>query len=806
MAIRYDDAGRRVSLSVRDLVDERSAGAGLAVAQSSRARAASGRAVHAEWQLARSEDDAAYRSEVTLKRPIPVEDWTVELFGRVDGLTTVGDRAVVEEVKSSTLDARRLHATTLEDWPAWVAQLRIYLWMLAESGHHDPVGRLVVVSVHDGSRQVLGVRHDHAAVDRQIRARAEDLVRDRRARVAWMSRRRGRAVPDPFDPWRPGQREIVESIHWGLDAGRTVLVEAPTGLGKTAAAIAGGLRHALPHDRQLLFVTARTTQQAGVVRTLGTFAARGLPLRSLVLRARAKACLQEVVDCRPEVCRFAADPEEKRRRGNLPHDLFRADRHVDAAALADAGRAHGVCPYDLAVDAGAHLDVLVGDYNYALEPGVRLEGLLGGEAARGFVLVVDEVHQLADRARGWYSPRIALEGARRAAQALWLRGAAFAPWVRLADHAERVILEVLAQPTARAAGSEKVVAPPLAPFRALAAEIDALAVDYALRADEVSALSSEGVDPWRELAWSILSFADALEEEATTAERVPIAETAPGAEAVTLLCLDPAPRLGAALSAFGGVVGLSATLSPPEFHLAALGLDPARTDVVRVPSPFPPEHRRVLVAPRISTAWKDRAEHADATARLLVSAVAATPGNVAVYLPSFQMLDDLAARCAFGRPALIQRPGMGDEARADLLARLVPGGEPTVLLAVLGGVFAEGVDLPSGSLSTVIVVSPAIPPVGLERELLREQFEARHGRGFLYASLVPGLTRVVQAAGRLHRRPEDRGVILLVDRRFRWREVQDLLPPDWRPSIEVDPIPSIRSFFSDEASSPFESE
>ena len=121
---------------------------------------------------------------------------------------------------------------------------------------------------------------------------------------------------------------------------------------------------------------------------------------------------------------------------------------------------------------------------------------------------------------------------------------------------------------------------------------------------------------------------------------------------------------------------------------------------------------------------------------------------------------------------------------------------------MLGGVFAEGIDLPPGALSLVVVLSPALPPVSLERELLKDHFERRYGQGFLYASVVPGMTRVVQAAGRLHRRPEDRGVILLVDRRFRWREYNALLPPEWRPSFEVEPVPAIGEFFRPDPGSP----
>jgi len=122
-------------------------------------------------------------------------------------------------------------------------------------------------------------------------------------------------------------------------------------------------------------------------------------------------------------------------------------------------------------------------------------------------------------------------------------------------------------------------------------------------------------------------------------------------------------------------------------------------------------------------------------------------------------------------------------------------GPPTVLAAVLGGIFAEGVDPPPGALRAVFIVGPGLPPVGLERDLLREHYEERFGDGWLHASLVPGMIRVVQAAGRLVRRPEDRGVVVLVGRRFRWREHQALLPADWSPTLVEDPAPSLRAFF-----------
>jgi len=220
---------------------------------------------------------------------------------------------------------------------------------------------------------------------------------------------------------------------------------------------------------------------------------------------------------------------------------------------------------------------------------------------------------------------------------------------------------------------------------------------------------------------------------------------------------------------------------------------------VDLPWPFPPENCRVLLAPRVSTRFADRREHAPRTAALISQVVAATPGNVAVYFPSFAMLDDLLGRVdAGGRSLIVQRPSMRDDEReAALDALRDPQGSPAVLAAVLGGVFAEGIDLPRGALSTVLVIGPGLPPVGLERDLLRACFEARYGQGFRYASLVPGLTRVVQAAGRLIRGPEDVGCVVLVGARFRHREIAALLPPAWAPDVPDDPAEAVRRFFAD---------
>jgi DNA excision repair protein ERCC-2 len=254
-----------------------------------------------------------------------------------------------------------------------------------------------------------------------------------------------------------------------------------------------------------------------------------------------------------------------------------------------------------------------------------------------------------------------------------------------------------------------------------------------------------------------------------------------GAARLRVACLDAGPRLGPLLGSFHAFVGLSATLSPPEVHHDLLGLDPARSAHLTVPSPFPREHRRIVIDPAVRTRLRERSADAPRIARRLVRFAAALPGSCLALLPSHAFLAEVASHLPpLGRPVVLQGAGDDDAARAAVLAALRErSGTGALILAVAGGVFGEGADYAGGLLRGVAVVGPCLPPVDLERELLREHYEERFARGFECAYVMPGLTRVVQAAGRLLRSETDRGVIALFGRRFLETPYRDQLPAAW---------------------------
>jgi Rad3-related DNA helicase len=781
MTLRWNDAERTLALGIRDLAD-RAPHAGdlvLDLAQRRGARLAAGQRAHLGWQGAQGPD---YQAEVRLKATIVLEDWTVTLHGRVDGLWEEDERVVIEELKSSALDGERLCATTAADWPTYVAQLQGYLWMAHASGRGAPEGRLVLLGLLDGARHILPVRADLARTDADVRARLRRLVRARDRRNAWLHARQDYRFPLPFPEWRPGQEAMRDAAKAALDAGTRLLVQAPTGTGKTAALLHAALTHAVRTGRRVFWATSRNTQQPGVVATAARLRSEGSPLRAVVLGAKERACLNDVLACRPDTCSYAADHHT------------RLDALLDAGPLPDTltpeiardlGRQHHLCPFALTLEAAATADVVIGDANYVIGPMGSAARVAGEEVADELVVVADEAHQLIERARDHASPRVRGEDVRAARASLQALGPAGAPFQALCDD----LLDLLSEAVADAPGpfvdgvSELELA--LDPWREVADRVDALAFDYALlaarRRGAHTDVSQE--DPWLTLARAVLRFVEVA--EAADASTRALCHIRPGQEAVRLLCLDPSAALQARWQTLGGFLGCSATLRPFDAMRAQLGLpDDARLH--DVDCPFPPERRRVLIADGVSTAWRHRARDADATAALIAATLHAVPGNVAVYTPSFELLRDLATRVPSDRVSLVQRPSMSEDDRRATLAGL-QGGAPAVLWAVLGGIFAEGIDLPPGALDAVVVVGPGFPPVGLERTLVQRSCESSFGHGFLHAYAVPGVTRAVQAAGRLIRRGDDRGAIVLIDARWRQPGLRALLPPAWRPDVCSDP-------------------
>ena len=798
MAVKVDLERREVTCSAHDLLLDplrRSIG----MPGEGLARLSVGAELHRIVQAGRCAADPAYTSEVAVDARFAVDGWSLRILGRADGVTRDDDgRAVVEEIKTLHFRTELHHLFAHERLERYRWQARIYALCLFPDG--AAATRLVLVDLGGEDERVEEIPWSPAEVLAYLRARVHAMVaaeREReRVRQRWREAAAG--LPFPFDEPRPVQAEAMAAAAEALGAGRHLLLSAPTGIGKTAAALYPAVKIALETGRRVIFLTAKTLQQQLAVETIRRMQQGGW--QSIQLRAKARMCANAEVICHEEYCRHARDYGAKLvQRGVLPA-LSSAAPHLDPDRVYEVADAAEVCPFEVSLELLRDCSAVVCDYNYVFDPAIALFGVPGQGDLEDAFLVIDEAHNLVDRAREYFSPRLAASRVRDARELLaGHRQKVCRDLDRALAELEGLIAEAVTGALGERTGVEKA-ALDVRPLAEIRLELDALIAPFFVFKRNADLWLAD--DPVIDVLLSLARLTDLL--AGGHAEIVPLAErAADGDEVLRLFCLDASRFVGAVLEASAGCIAMSATLEPFEFYRDLLGFDPDRTDTIALPSPFPRENRLILAVDEVDTSYRYRQRHYGRIAEL-VAELAPPERNALVLFPSYAFLREVADRLVVtGHRVEIQRGDDSEAIRRAILGRLRGNHEPVLLLAVLGGVFAEGVDYPGDMLSEVIVVSPALPQVGPERELLKEYFAERYERGFDYAYLIPGMTRVVQAAGRLIRSAEDRGVIVLICRRFLKVPYVTMLPADWTggsPSdlLVEDPAAAMREFFADD--------
>lgn len=703
-----------------------------------------------------------YRAELPLSG-----SWNgLHVRGRADGYDA--NEHLIEEIKT-----HRGHVDAIPDnhrhlhW----AQLRVYGHLLCQERGMDSVNlALVYYDIGSGAETVLRETRDAAWLAEHFAGLCERFsswaageAAHRAARDAALG-----ALRFPHPDFRPGQRELAEGIYRANASGRCLLAQAPTGIGKTVGSLFPVFK-AMPRERldKVFFLAAKTPGRRLALDGAATLCAGGAdgptPLRVLELTARDKACEHPDKACHGEACPLARGfydrlPAARAAAAGVPV--------LDREALREVALAHEVCPYYLGSEMARWADVVVGDYNYYFDGGAMLYALARDNGWKTSVLV-DEAHNLVGRARGMYSAEID-----RAALRLARAGAP--PAVRKA--LERV---------GRAWTAVDKAAP--APYQVLDAVpnklVEALQ-DAASAVNEHLAALPGPLDPdLQRFHFDALGFARLAESFGPHS----LCDLTRDADRPTLrdstICIRnvvPAPFLGPRFAASHSSTLFSATLGPWDYCRDTLGL-PDDTAWVEVGSPFRASQLEVHVARGISTRYARRASSVQPIAELIARQFGERPGNYLAFFSSFDYLDQVAnalARLAPALPQWRQERRMSEPERQAFIDRFVAGGAG-VGFAVLGGAFGEGVDLPGERLIGAFVATLGLPQVNPVNEQLRERMQELFGAGYDYTYLYPGIQKVVQAAGRVIRTEQDRGVVWLIDDRFSQSAIRALMPAWW---------------------------
>ena len=794
--MRFDEAAKTFEISVRELAeDDGFRRVGFDRGDGWR-RLGLGSEVHSRVLAARRETHAAYRCEVHLQARIPVGDWTATLTGRLDGCVERAEGSwLIEEFKSTHLSAEgfRLSGYGIERDRR---QLLGYCYLWRRLGHPHVSGALVYVDIASDEEVSLAVAYDEEAFDRQIEARLHRVLSIWKAQLAArrLKAEAARHLPFPHSAPRPVQEPFMRAVDRAVRSREVLVAEAPTGSGKTAAALHPALAAGLESGRQVVFLTSKTLQQKMAVSALtamneGSF-------HTLQVRAKEKMCANDRILCHEEFCRFARNYPEKMARSNILGRLRDSYTHHDPATVFEEARREEVCPFEVQLELAERADAIVADYNYVFEPGVALRHL-GGEELRDAILVVDEAHNLPDRARQIFSPDLLEGDLRTLHDRLALQpGDLFADLVASIED----LLAVLERAAADLPDGEAIaeIVPPAEEVHEWRIEWEPRLLRYLdWKRDTKLALPD---DPVLDVHFAVTRFAAVLNLFGSGFTCV--VERRGDGVRLGLVCLDPARAVGPVFRSASSAVLMSATLTPHAAVERLLGLPANRTSAIALPPPFPRENRKVLIVPEVRTTFAARERNYGRIADLLAEMSDAHPGNDLVLFPSYRFLSEVAQRMPPTRArVLLQRSDLSDFERLRILEALTsPPPEGILLFAVSGGMYAEGVDYPGEVLSGVFVVSPALPQVSFERELLRRYFDEQEDAGFDYAYLQPGMTRVVQAAGRLIRSETDRGVIALLCRRFLEEPYASRLPRDWYVDtpdelVSRRPAEAIREFF-----------
>ncbi|MET3513926.1 DNA excision repair protein ERCC-2 [Pseudacidovorax sp. 1753] len=705
--------------------------------------------------LVQSRRGPGYEREVALETVVH----GLQVRGRADGYDA-GQRRV-EEIKTFRGEFERIKGNHRAlHW----AQARTYAAMLCERDALSSITvALVYLDLASGEETVLQEQCQAEALQAALQTMCEAYARWAQQEEAHRTLRDTQMAElvFPHGDFRTGQHKLSRDVYRAAARRRCLIAQAPTGIGKTLATTYPLLRGLAAHGTdKVFFLTAKTPGRQvalDALRQLG----QGRALRVLEMTAREAACERPGAACHGDSCPLAKGFYDR-----LPAARAEAAeaRWLDREALRRIAAGHGVCPYFLGQEMVCWSDVVVGDYNYYFDGSAMLYALAREEEWRVAVLV-DEAHNLVDRARAMYSATLV--------HGLLAQADAAAPaFVQAALRRVRREWRQLAQAQAGAYAAMTVLPEPL--VRSLG---DAVAALSELAAQS----SSELPGPLQALFFELLAvvrLADvfgphSVFEVANTPHGEPLS--------LTVRNLVPAGFLRPRFAAASTAVLFSGTIAPFGYYRDLLGL-PEDAVELEVDSPFRAEQLRVDVARDVSTRLRDRPRSLPRVTALMGRQFAQRPGNYIAFFSSFAYLDMAFEAFARAHPEVTvwrQSPAMSERERADFVARFTPAGRG-IAFAVLGGAFAEGVDLPGDRLVGAFVASLGLPQHDEPNEVLRERMEAMFGQGYAYTYLYPGMRKVVQAAGRVVRTEQDTGVVHLLDDRFARPEVLALLPRWWQ--------------------------
>lgn len=728
-----------------------------------------------------------YLSEVKISYVVNEDEVDLEINGRIDGIINDGKNTIIHEIKSTTESLQFIEEDyNLLHW----AQAKCYAYIYAVQNSLDYLGVQLTYYNIDTKEAKDFIKFFQVI---ELKDYFYDIVVKyiEWAKVisTWQDARNIsiKEIQFPFKTYRKGQRELAVAVYKTIKDGGKLFAQAPTGIGKTIATLFPSIK-AMGEEltEKIFYLTAKTITRTIAEKAFVNMKTSGLRFKTVTITAKEKICFKEEVNCDSETCEYAKGHFD--RVNNAVHEIFDNEDSFTREIIEKYARKHNVCPFEFSLDLSNWSDCIICDYNYAFDPNVYLRRFFM-EGGGDYTLLIDEAHNLVDRAREMFSAEIYKK------KVLDLRNAMKDVNKEIAKSLSAINSYMVKLRKECDDKEEHFVVQKELPkdmLTLLRNFINFMEIYLATEEDE-------------EINKDLLSFYfDTLTfirtSEGYDERYVTYYERSGNDVKLKLFCLDPSFLLKQALNRGKAGIFFSATLTPIDYFVYILGGE-VNSLKLKLESPFPRENLCLLLEDKVSTKYRMREFTYEKVTDIISSVTRAKKGNYLVFFPSYQYMKEVMERYSDNNPqmkVICQKSMMSEEEREEYLNEFSLENEQSLVgFAVMGGIFGEGIDLVGDRLLGAIIVGVGLPQICLERDIIKEHFDKTQNMGFEYAYTYPGMNKVLQAVGRVIRTEKDRGVAVLIDERFSTNTYKKLYPKEWIPVTRIQNLKAASNIIED---------
>ena len=710
-----------------------------------------------------------YQAEVPLKTEIVCDGFTLKIEGRADGLIHTKEQVMVDEIKGVLRELDRVQ----EPAGIHLAQAKCYASMVAEQEGADEIGVQMTYCQME-TEEVK--RFQYSYQSNELKVWFDEVIRQyekwAKFQIEWRKARNAsiKGIEFPF-PYRKGQRELAVSVYRTILRQKKLFIQAPTGVGKTISTVFPAVK-AVGEElgEKIFYLTAQTITRTVAEQAFETLREQNLKFKVITLTAKEKICFCEDTSCNPDDCPYAKGHFD--RVNDAVYELLMQEDVMSREVLEAQARKHKVCPFEMALDVSTWVDGVICDYNYVFDPDARLRRFFAEGGAGGYLFLIDEAHNLVERGRQMYSAELCKEDFLAVKKLVKGEAPRFA---KRLEACNKILLAMKKE-----CENYKVLD-----------NISHFGIQLMNVLSETDRYLEECVD--KEVRETVLDFYfqvrsflniyDGLDENYVIYTEY----QENGRFVLKLFCVNPAANLQKCLDKGNSAVFFSATLLPIQYYKRLLSTEKDNY-AVYIDSSFDTKKRLLMNGVDVSTRYTMRSrEMYQRYATYIFRVVKAKMGNYLIFFPSYRFMEDvyqeftqLLASDEEEMELVIQQKHMDEEERENFLRAFEMGREKSLIgFGVLGGIFSEGIDLTNEKLIGTLIIGTGLPQVCNEREILKSYFDQKGLYGFDYAYRYPGMNKVLQAAGRVIRTEDDRGVILLLDERFQREKGKEIFPKEW---------------------------